>query len=73
MKRLLLPLLAAFALPASVNAETVWLLVTNRYAESFEKIEMKDMNQCKEQGEIIKDTKFGTLAKNYRYMCVVGK
>ena len=39
---------------------TVWILLTNRYAESFEKIEMKD-------------TKLGTLAKNYIYMCVVRK
>ena len=31
MKRLLLPLLAALALPTAVNAETVWLVLTDFY------------------------------------------
>ena len=61
MKRLLLPLLQAFALPTSVNAESVWLIL--RYgsvtagklrmaaAASLEKIEMKDLNQCESEGD----------------------
>ena len=32
MKRLLLPLLAALALPNAVNAETWWLIVGARFA-----------------------------------------
>ena len=31
MKRLLLPLLAALALPTAVNAETWWLMAAGRY------------------------------------------
>ena len=49
MKRLLLPLLAALALPASVNAESVWLVISN--TQESKKIEMNDMEQCKEIGE----------------------
>ena len=47
MKRLLIPLLAALALPTAVNAETVWLVLSRKKA-GFEKIEMKDMKQCQE-------------------------
>ena len=38
MKRLLLPLLAALALPTAVNAETIWLLLSRQKA-GFEKID----------------------------------
>ena len=48
MKRLLLPLLAALAVPTSVNADSVWLIIRNGYG--LGKIEMKDMDQCKSQG-----------------------
>ena len=47
MKRLLLPLLAALALPTAVNAESYWLVLigkgTNRI---LEKIEMKNMKNA---------------------------
>ena len=39
-------------LPTTAKADSVWLILgvdkDNKF--SFEKIEMKDMNQCKEQG-----------------------
>ena len=54
MKRLLLPLLAAIALPTAVNAESYWLILSSGSGDSaaLEKIEMASMEQCKEQGEI---------------------
>jgi len=48
MKRLLISLLAAFALPSSVNAETYWLVLTKENnGSALENIEMKDLNQSK--------------------------
>ena len=84
MKRLLLPLLAAIALPTAVNAESVWLIL--RYgsvhagmprlgAASLEKIEMKDLNQCKSEGEIWSKSKLpeGEKKTILTYHCIVGK
>ena len=69
MKRLLLPLLAALALPTAVNAKSYWLVLigkgTNRI---LEKIEMKNMKKCEEQGKI-----FDNLGGNYGYVCLIGK
>ena len=55
MKRLLLPLIAALAIPTAANAESVWLILSHMksgtYAgSSLEKVEMKDMAQCEEEG-----------------------
>ena len=47
MRKFLIPLLAAFALPTAVNAETIWLVLSISEA-CFEKIEMKDMEKCEE-------------------------
>ena len=68
MRKLLIPLLAAFALPTAVNAESYWLVL--RYEDpdgiALEKIEMESMEQCEEQG---KKWKYG-----YRYYtCLIGK
>ena len=60
MKRLLLPLLAALALPIGVSAETVWLVLSQSNTTigvAFEKIEMESMDQCLEQGEIFRTTR----------------
>ena len=68
MKRLLLPLLAAIALPTAVNAESYWLVleVDDSSGVALEKIEMESMEQCEEQG---KKWKYG-----YRYYkCLIGK
>ena len=59
MKRLLLSLLAAIALPTAVNAESYWLIL--RYGSehitgvglggaALEKIEMESMAQCELMG-----------------------
>ena len=52
MRRFILPLLAALSLPTAANAESVWLvLFYGRYdGSSMEKIKMKNMDQCEEQG-----------------------
>ena len=70
MKRLLLPLLAAFALPTAVKAETYWLVLIMGYSRcALEKIEMKSMEQCKEEG-----AKFETKKTiDRRYICLIGK
>ena len=53
MKRLLIPLLAALALPAAVNAESYWLVLhTGGRGKALEKIEMASMENCIAQGEI---------------------
>ena len=53
MKRLLLPLLAALALPTSVNAETIYLVLKSggyNTAVALISIPMESMNQCEEAG-----------------------
>ena len=85
MERSLLPLLAALALPTAVNAESVWLIL--RYGSvnagmprmaasaSLEKIEMKDLNQCKSEGEMWSKSKLpeGEKKTILTYHCIVGK
>ena len=53
MKRLLLPIIAAFALPTTVNAESYWLVMSaaSSGSASLEKIEMESMEQCEEMGK----------------------
>ena len=72
MKRLLLPLLAALALPTAVNAESYWLIVRVG-ATGIEKIEMGSMAQCQEEGQkYIKGNNFyAKIAKSFH--CVTGK
>ena len=59
-------------LPTTTKAESVWLILgvdkDNKF--SFEKIEMKDMNQCNEQGEIFR---FSKMNKRTKYLCLKGK
>ncbi|MBO8205149.1 hypothetical protein [Prochlorococcus marinus] len=69
MRKLLIPLLAAFALPTAVNAESYWLLLKVGVSRgAFEKIEMGSMEQCEEQGE-----NFKSKNKYHRYYCLIGK
>ena len=67
MKKLLIPLLAALALPTAVNAESYWLILKEGgKGKALEKIEMKSMEQCEEQGEIFRGV-YST------YTCLIGK
>tara|TARA_S200000501_G_scaffold204043_1_gene191866 strand:+ start:547 stop:774 length:228 start_codon:yes stop_codon:yes gene_type:complete len=54
MKRLLLPLLAALALPTAVNAENYYLLVS--FGERNFTVPMKSLDQCEEQLAIVTNT-----------------
>ena len=69
MKRLLLPLLAALALPTAVNAESYWLVLEY---DGMTKIEMESLEQCKEQGEKYMSNKRG-VKNQMHYFCLEGK
>ena len=69
MKRLLLlPLLLGFT--SAVNAETYWLVLKVGVSRgALEKIEMKSMEQCKEEGGKFKSRN----TKYHSYTCLIGK
>ena len=78
MKRLLLPLLAALALPTAVNAESIWLWLRATHANggaSQEKILMKSMEQCEEEGErwVMAGSKASKDRRFRRFHCFIGK
>ena len=68
MKRFLTPLLAALPLPTAVHAESYWL-VLSKYENAIEKIEMKSMEQCEDQGEKWE----GGMWNKEDYICLTGK
>ena len=75
MKRLLLPLLAALALPSAVSAESYWLLIRTTEG-GLQKIEMSSIAQCEEEGvkaakRIVSIGVGGN--RNKFYTCVTGK
>ena len=73
MKRiLLLPLLLGLTSP--VNAESVWLIMYSSFKDgnSFEKVQMKNMEQCNEQGQKILFKK-GKGIRHSTYVCITGK
>ena len=76
MRKLLIPLLAALALPNAVNAESYWLFLRSTGASggpALEKIEMKSMEQCEEQGKRwLKDAQ-GRETAWRKYFCFEGK
>ena len=75
MKRLLLPLIAALALPTAVNAESYWLIIgaySGNGGVGLEKLEMNSMEQCKEQGELFR-TKGNGFDRYMAYKCLKGK
>ena len=79
MKRLLLQLIAALALPTAVNAESHWLILT--YGQGFhhggkalEKIEMPDGETCEKEGRKWEQSLTQSApAKHKQFHCVVGK
>tara|TARA_B100001057_G_scaffold431768_1_gene459492 strand:- start:64 stop:291 length:228 start_codon:yes stop_codon:yes gene_type:complete len=75
MKYLILPLLAAIALPTAVNAESYWLILSSGSGDSaaLEKIEMASMEQCKEQGEIFTSEIKKFQGNRKQYECLKGK
>ena len=76
MKRLLLPLLAAIALPSPVNAETWWLMAAGRNyeANSTWSIPTNSEQECEFAGQKFLNSSFPTLLEKGRgYVCVKGK
>ncbi len=80
MKRLLLPLLAALALPTAVNAETWWLMAAGRYnaAVPFSTwtVPFTSEEQCEAAGKKFVDKKWDRKVLPDRmkdYLCVKGK
>ena len=77
MKRLLLPLLAALALPTAVNAETWYLLGSISGGRNW-KVPMPNKEQCESEGKRFLNNKnqndwrgFGVNAPSY--ICIKGK
>ncbi len=79
MRKLLVPLLAALALPTAVNAESYWLILTYGQAKvnrpvALEKIEMASLESCEKEGRRWEDSPTqGELDDFRRFHCVVGK
>ncbi len=81
MRKLLIPLLAAIALPTAVNAESVWLILlygksfdqNGSVAASLEKIEMKNIDDCKDEGSRWLSSQTIKKTSDRGYHCVIGK
>ena len=82
MKRLLLPLLATIALPTSVNAENVFLLIKSQAGKGYKNanitsfvIPMASMERCEEAGaKIIASQRFDTPeGRHDGFECVIGQ
>tara|TARA_B100000214_G_C23657732_1_gene485966 strand:+ start:244 stop:522 length:279 start_codon:yes stop_codon:yes gene_type:complete len=54
------------------STERIWLLMSasTRPSAAMEKIEMANMEQCREQGELFKEARFKEFLK---YVCLKGK
>ena len=74
MKRLLLPLLAALALPTAVNAETWYLLGKGSKGATWQ-VPMESKEECEKQGQkFIKEWDWkGKKGIMLGYMCIKGK
>ena len=75
MHRFLIPLLAAIALPTTVNAESTWLVLKisgRKSAAYLEKIQMESMAQCEEQGKFWR-SKDPNRFENLDFVCLKGK
>ena len=86
MKRLLLPLIAALALPTAANAETVYLVVRLRESLNYLQygvssssffVPMETMSQCEEAGVKLKASqRFGHSKEGWSktfFECIEGK
>ena len=74
MKRLLLPLLAAIALPTAVNVET-WHLLVKGSKGAMVTVPMKSEEQCEQSGKEVTTYKEweGDGVVNFVYNCIKGK
>jgi len=70
MKSFLLPLLASITLPAAVNAETYWLVMSSKAGSTLVTIPTNNIKECEASGAKYVRTKF---AKYVKYVCLKGK
>ena len=75
MRRFLIPLLAALALPNAVNAESHWLILTFAISgASLEKIEMPSAEACEKEGRKWEKSPTQRQVPRFRsFHCVIGK
>ena len=77
MRKLLIPLLAAFALPTAVNAESHWLIINYihlKTAASMEKIQMNSAEECQREVEKWTSSSTHLMNENTRqFHCIKGK
>ena len=75
MRKLLIPLLAAFAFPSAVHAESHWLILTFAISgASLEKIEMPSADACEKEGRKWENSTTQRQVPRFRsFHCVVGK
>jgi len=85
MSKLFIPLLAAFALPAAVNAESVYLVVKTTTGSMMREngqlivVPMKTMAGCEEAGQKLVSSerfikgKFGKITRDISFECLESK
>ena len=85
MKRLLLPLLGALALPTAVNAESVYLVIKTTTGSMMREngqlmvVPMKTMDGCEEAGQKLVSSerfikgKFGKITRDISFECLESK
>ena len=85
MKRLLLPLLAALALPTAVNSESVYLVVKTTTGSMMREngqllvVPMKTMDGCEKAGQKLVSSerfikgKFGKITRDISFECLKSK
>ena len=75
MKRFLLPLLAALALPTDVNAKTYYLLIQTNYSNpAFAVIPMESKAKCEESGVLyITSARLKNSLSTRGFECFEGK
>ena len=85
MKRFLIPLLAAFALPTAVNAESVYLVVKTTTGSMMREngqlmvVPMKTIDGCEEAGQKLVSSerfikgKFGKITRDISFECLESK
>ena len=76
MRKLLIPLLAAFALPTAVNAETWWLMAGVRFSNvgtSTWSIPTNSLKECEAAGQKFINKDWKKTFDRAKYVCVKGK
>ena len=69
---LLLALTAGLMSPIAAKAESYWLIMSAGDADKIdmEKVQMENLDQCNEQGQVFKSLK---TARVMKYVCIKGK